>query len=169
MRHEFGTITECAGHLAKRLTSLAFRLGHHQVGKPFHFGEVELAIFKCAACEFSGLSRTKTFNLRKRSEHGGNDRAATMQLELRYILAGFAVGRRKPQRKRLIDELAATSTNANKRRLTRGRGLARQSLKRRAGARAGYAHHAYRRRHPAGGQRVYGVVDRSSHRGARKR
>ena len=42
---------------------------------------------------------------RKRAQHRGDHRAAAMQLQLGHVLAGLAMGRRKPQDERLVDDL----------------------------------------------------------------
>ena len=101
---------------------MPFRLGHHQVGKAFHRGQIKLAVFKRAASEFARLRGRRPSICDKRRKYRRDDRMATMQLKLGDIFAGFALRPRKPERQRLIDDLAVAPTDARKRAL-RGSGI----------------------------------------------
>src|SRR4029079_6854880 len=50
-----GPVPQRSRHLSEGLAPLPLRLAYHQVGKPFHRGQIELAVFKGAAREFARL------------------------------------------------------------------------------------------------------------------
>ena len=106
----------------------------------------------------------------ERGEHRGDHRAAAVQLQLGDVLAGLAMRRGKPQRQRLVDDLAVGGiADARERRLARGGDLAGQGFERLAGARPGNAHDRNRRRPAAGGEGEDGVACWLRHRGAGER
>jgi hypothetical protein len=123
------------------------RLGAHQIGEALDRGEIELAVLEGAAGELAGLGHTQAVDAAQRLKHGGDDGAAAVQLQLGGVLAGFAVGRRKPQHQRLVDDfLAAWIAHAGKPGLARRRDLDAQRFQRRACARPADADHGNGRR-----------------------
>jgi len=88
-------VTEFARELTLRLVALGFGLGGDEVGDRLGPQQIELAVEKGAAGEFTRLGQPQpepAERLHDGSEHG----AAAMQMELGDILAGRAVRRRKP-------------------------------------------------------------------------
>ena len=57
------TLAKCACHLAESLTALSFRFSHYKIGQALHRCQIELAVFKCAAREFTRLRRPQAVNL----------------------------------------------------------------------------------------------------------
>ena len=148
-----GRRAERAFHLAQRLAPLALRFGRHQVGEAFDRGEIELAVLEGAAGEFAGLGRSQALDAAERVEHRGDHRAAAVQLQLGYVLAGLALRRRKPQRQRLVDDVVGLGSRMRASAALRGEGtLPVSALQRRAGARAGNADDGDGRRRAAGGE-----------------
>jgi hypothetical protein len=92
--------------LAKRLAALGFRFGPDQIGEPLDLGKVEAAMLEGAAGELTGLCGAQSRQPPQRHQSRCNDRPAAMQLQLRDVLAGFAMGRREPKRQGLVDWLA---------------------------------------------------------------
>lgn len=153
-----GTISKSARHLPEGLPALAFRLCHHEIGEAFHSREIELSIFKSPAGKLSRLRRTQAFDARERRQHRGNNCASAVQLKLGDIFAGLAMGRRKPQHQRLIDELAIVAADLCQRGLACIRDLAREGLERVTRASAAHAHNRDRRRRTTGRQRENGLT-----------
>ena len=148
-----GPIADQTLELPKRLPPLRRRLGGDQIGKTLDRGEIEPAVLERAAGELARLGQPAPFDLPQRIEHPGDHRVAAVKLQLRHIFAGLAVRRRKPQRQRLIDRLAASPDRARapappSAAPARGR----SAFPARRARRTGNAHHGNRRRRPAGGE-----------------
>ena len=145
-----GAVADQAFELAKRETPLRLSFGGDEIGQPLDRREIEPAVLERAAGELASLGRPATLDRRERIKHAGNDRLAAMKLQLGHVLAGLAVRRRKPQRQRLVDDLAARRiAHARQRRLARLGQAPDQFPKRNARARPRDAHHGNRRRRPA--------------------
>ena len=93
----------------------------------------------------------------QRIEHRSDDGVTAVELQLRHVVAGFAVRTRKPQHQRLIDNFAARGiAHASERGLARFRNPTDELFQSEAGARSAQANHGDRRRRPAGGEGVNG-------------
>ena len=101
-----GTVADQALELTKRLAALRRRLGRDQVRQALDRGEIELAVLERTARELARLGRPQALDATERIEHARNDSLAAVHLQLGHVLAGLAARPRKPQRQRLIDDLA---------------------------------------------------------------
>ena len=121
-------------------------------------GEIDAPILERAPRELARLRRTQSIDVCQRRHDRRNNRAATMQLELGDIFSGLASRSRKPERQRLIDNLAAWRTNAGKRSFAWIRNPAHERLKRRPGVRTRNTHDSNGSRRTSRGQCVNRVV-----------
>ena len=115
--------------MLERLPALGLGLGRDQVGQAFDRGQIHAAVLERAARELAGLGRTQTLELAQRRQHRRDHGAAAVQLQLGDVLAGLAVGPRKPERQAFVDDLAGRRiAHARERRPARLRHAADQRL-----------------------------------------
>ncbi len=88
--------------LAERLAALALGFGVHKIGQTLRLREVEFAMLKGAAGEFSGLCRPHAFLGEAGVNHGFDHSRPAMDVKLGDMLAGKARRRREPQRQTLV-------------------------------------------------------------------
>src|SRR5262249_31790137 len=93
-----------ATKLAERLAPLSLGFGADQIGETFHGGEVEPPGLEGPTGELPRLSQTKARQLTECLEHRRNDRPAPVDVKLSQVLAGLALGPRKPKHQRLVEE-----------------------------------------------------------------
>jgi hypothetical protein len=96
-----------AFHLAQRLPPLSRRVGVHQIGDGLGGGKVELPVLEAAPAEFPRFRDPQTGQARQSVDHTGDDRPSAMDMKLRHVLAGKAVGAREPQHQSLIEKFSA--------------------------------------------------------------
>ena len=73
---------------------LGFRLD--QIGKPFDFRQIDLAIDERAPGEFSRFGKPQSGNSRKRLNHRGGDGPSAGDADFRHLFAGEAARRLEP-------------------------------------------------------------------------
>ena len=93
-----------AFHLAQRLPPLSRRVGIHQIGDGLGGGKVELAVLETPPAELARFGDPQTGQARQSVDHSGDDRPSAMDMKLRHVLAGKAVGAGEPQHQTLIEE-----------------------------------------------------------------
>jgi hypothetical protein len=135
--------------LTQRLAPLPVGVGVNQIVEGFGFGEIELAVLKCAAGEFARLRRPDMFKLRERGEQRRLHRTAAVNVKLGYVFSGRACGSRKPEHDRIIDPLPFPITQQGSHCHPGLRHPARQGLKRRPGLRTRHPNDRNRARRPA--------------------
>ena len=96
-----------AFHLAQRLPPLSRRVGVHQIGDGFGGGKVEFPVLETPSAELARLGDPQTGQARQRVDHSGDDRPSAMDMKLRNVLAGKAMGAGKPQHQSLVEKFPA--------------------------------------------------------------
>ena len=79
-----------AAQLPKRLPALRFGVGIDEVRERLDLGEIELAVLERAARELAGLRQPEAVQSANGREHGRNDRAPAVELQLGGVLASLA-------------------------------------------------------------------------------
>ncbi len=155
----FRVFAQNSSHLAKCLPALGFGIRAYQVGQPLHRGQIELAVLERPAGELAGLGRSQPLDMLQRSKHCSNYCPPAVNLEFRSVLPGLAVRTGKPECQRLVDQFAGGRiAHPGQRRLARFGDSPDQGLERSARPRARYPDHRDRRRRPAGGEGIDGLV-----------
>ena len=108
--------------LAHRLRALRLGLGEHEVGEAFDGGEIEPPVLKGAAGEFARLGRAEARQAAERGEHGGDHRAAAVQVQLGHVLAGLGVRPGKPEHQRLVEQRCRAGSRSRRSAARRGSG-----------------------------------------------
>ena len=115
-----GPIADQTLKLPKCLAALRRSFSRNQIRQALDGGEIEPAVIEGAAGKLTGLGRPAPFDAFQRVEHRSDDGVTAVELQLRHVVAGFAVRTRKPQHQRLIDNFAGRGIPH-----ARERGLAR--------------------------------------------
>ena len=144
------------------LPPLRLRLRLDQIGEPFDFRKIDLAVHEGAPGEFAGLGEPQPGNEHERLHDRRRDRPAARDADFRHLLAGEAARRLKAGDQRPVERLAGL-------RMAQGSqgcaavgklGPRRNRLKRGGTARSGQAHNRDRRPAGAGRRRKDRVIDR---------
>ena len=139
------------------MATLGLRLRRHQIRQAFDRGKVEATVLERATRELARLGMPKSVQLSQQAQHRRNHGTSAMDLQLDGVLAGLAVGPRKPERQALIDEIPGGGiAHSRQGRPTRLGHLAGQLLERDARTRTRDPNDRDRRRRAAGGDGEYG-------------
>src|SRR5262249_47570076 len=144
-----GAIADQPFELAKGKAALRRRLGGDQIGKPFDSREIEPAVLEGTAGKHPPPPPPAAPQPPPRPpippgppHTPASPPRPAMKLQLRDILAGLAMRRRKPQRQRFVDDFAGRrSAHPRQPRLARFGHAPDQRLKRGAGSRPADPHH----------------------------
>src|SRR5579884_2702588 len=132
--------------LPEGLPALRLRFRHNQIGEALDRRQIEPAILEGAARELAPFSRTAARHRTQRLEHSGDDGMSAMDLKLGYVFTRLAVRRRKPERKRFVDDVAGLRiAHTRQSRLARIGKATDQGLEGAAGLRTRYANYRDRR------------------------
>ena len=142
-----------------RLAPLRLGFGCDEISQALDGSQIHAPILERAARELPCFRGTQSGELCQRRENGCNDGAAAVHVQLRHVFTGFAVRRGKPQRKSLVDDLAAHRiAQACERGAPRLGHAAEHLFERHARTRTGNAHDCDRRRRPPGGEGENGIA-----------
>ena len=144
---------EAPARHALGLPPLRLRFRLDQIGEPFHFGKIDLALHEGAPGEFAGLGEPQPGNKHERLDDRRHDRAPAGDADFRHLLAGEAARRLKTGDQRPVQRLAGLRVAQDSQHsVAVGKlGSRRNCLKRGGAARPGQAHN--RDRGPAGSGR----------------
>ena len=154
-----GPLAEQSAQVLVGLPALRLGLRGDKIGKPLHGRQVDAAVLEGATGELARLGGAQSRKLpqcgKRRRYHG----PAAMDLQLRYVLPGLAVGAGKPQREPLVDHLRPDGiAHPRERCMPRLRQPPNDGLQRRSRMRAGNADHRNGCRRPSGGKGEDGVA-----------
>ncbi len=100
---------------------MRLRLGIDEVGEPFDFGQVELAVLEGTARELAGLGEPCAGTRQHRVDDTPDHRAASMHVKLGHVFAGEASRALEPEHKAAVEKLSVRRSDCAQARLPGGR------------------------------------------------